>query len=171
MATEPILPGGENRQIYEQSSLRENDSHSYSPFQVRGIRFIYIYKNNPSQLRNSVTLLDQPQSFSRSWAVGCSHSAMKSALIQGSSNHLSQDSPTGVIMRVRPTTTISTCVTSSGRATASGRYTPWPRPHLKTVDSITRPMNTVPCEPNIANGPGMSTDTGCTRYAIRLYCI
>lgn len=25
MATEPILPGGENRQIYEQSSLREND--------------------------------------------------------------------------------------------------------------------------------------------------
>ena len=58
MATEPILPGGENRQIYEQSSLRENDSHSYSPFQVRGIRFIYIYKNNPSQLRNSVTVLD-----------------------------------------------------------------------------------------------------------------
>ncbi len=124
MATELSCLGGEYRQIYEQSSLRENDSHSYSPFQVRGIRFIYIYKNNPSQLRNSVTLLDQPQSFSRSWAVGCSRSAMKSAVIPGSSNHLSQDSPTGVIMRVRPTTTISTCVTSSGRATASGRYTP-----------------------------------------------
>ncbi len=99
MATELSCLGGEYRQIYEQSSLRENDSHSYSPFQVRGIRFIYIYKNNPSQLRNSVTLLDQPQSFSRSWAVGCSRSAMKSALIQGSSNHLSQDSPTGVIIR------------------------------------------------------------------------
>ena len=58
MATELSCLGGEYRQIYEQSSLRENDSHSYSPFQVRGIRFIYIYKNNPSQLRNSVTLLD-----------------------------------------------------------------------------------------------------------------
>jgi hypothetical protein len=42
MATELSCLGGEYRQIYEQSSLRENDSHSNSPFQVRGIRFIYI---------------------------------------------------------------------------------------------------------------------------------
>src|SRR3989338_3329317 len=58
---------------------------------------------------------------------------MKSALTLSPSNQLSQDSPAGVMIRVRPMATTSTRVTSSGSATALGRRTAWLRLLLNTA--------------------------------------
>ncbi len=51
---------------------------------------------------------------------------MKSAVTAGESNQLSQSSPAGAMMLVRPSAITSTRFTSSGRATALGRRIAWP---------------------------------------------
>ncbi|OIN16005.1 hypothetical protein AO411_2021970 [Salmonella enterica subsp. enterica serovar Sarajane] len=68
--------------------------------------------------------------------VGCSRLSIKSALTLFPSSHSSQDSPAGVMIRVRPTAITSTRFTFSGRATASGSLTAWLRLLRNTLVSI-----------------------------------
>src|ERR1700761_1730854 len=62
---------------------------------------------------------------------------MKSGLTPSPSNQLSQDSPAGVRIRLRPMATTSTRFTSSGRATDFGRRTAWLRLLLKMAPCST----------------------------------